>query len=86
MQILLIWEEVPEKIWWVALDEDSEIGKLALQCSGKYINAGEYADTDPIMKLNELINADYNYLSLQQCGDSVITGPFSKVVVCGFVM
>lgn len=85
MQILLIWEEVPEKTWWVALDEDSEIGKLALQCSGKFINAGEYAYSDPIMRLNEIISGD-NSPNLQECGDSVITGPFSKVVVCGFVM
>lgn len=80
-KILLIWEEVPEITKLYILDEGSEIADLALKSAGKFINSDNVDEGDPVELLSEKLPG-LQHLEI----DQVVEGPFSKAVVCGFIM
>ena len=84
-KILLVWEEIPEKTTLFVLDASSEIAEIALASCGKYINADDVAEGDPVDQLNNRLGNDSGIISKHVDGE-VVEGPFSKVTVCGFLV
>lgn len=81
-KVLLVWEVVPEQTKLFVFEEGTELCDLALRSAGKYINQDDVEDGDPIDLLNDALES----LSPDGDGNTVLEGPFSKVVVCGFIM
>jgi len=79
--VLLVWEEVPESTKLYVFEETSDMAKWALASVGKYINQDDLEDDHPLHQLSENLG-QFDELP----HDKVAVGPFSKVVVCGFVM
>lgn len=80
MKMLLIWQMIPDETQAFELDEDSEIAKLAVMSAGKYINGDELDEDDPIHNLSDLLDE-----MKSEDVKKVLEGPYSKVVVCGFL-
>jgi hypothetical protein len=80
-KVLLIWEMVPDDTNMYAFDEGSEMAELAIKSAGQFIN-NNAEDDDPVNELNEKL-PEYKHLKIN--GHHCI-GPFSEVVICGFVM
>jgi hypothetical protein len=85
MAILLVWDESPEQIRLFAFDEGSEAAQWALASAGKYINCDDVADGDPIDKLNLWLDGRSD-APVPTPLSNPATGPFSQVVLCGFMM
>ncbi len=85
MKMLLVWEMVPEDVNCYILDPASEQAQWARESAGKYINTGTTDDDDAIYKLSDWLATDEARDCLKD-NDKPIPGPFSEVVVCGFVM
>lgn len=86
MKMLLVWEIVPEATNCYILDPNSEQASWARDSAGQFINAttkGE--DTTNIDKLNEWLDTGEAMGCLIDEHKPII-GPFSEVVICGFVM
>ena len=83
MKLLLVWECVPEDVNCYILDPSSEQAAWARKCAGKYVNAG--GDTEELSKLNDWL-ATNEAKNMIVDNEKPIAGPFSEVVVCGFVM
>jgi hypothetical protein len=80
-KILLVWQAIPEETSCYVLDKSSEIGSLALQSAGLYINgADEIKEGDPIDRLNDMLPQLPKIAS-----DAPLIGPFDTVVICGFL-
>ena len=77
-KVLLIWNSVPEKTEGYILT--GEVADIALQCAGIYFNMSD-TEGHPIEKLSEML---LDIIPL--CTSEVLEGPFSKVVVCGWIM
>ena len=82
-KILLVWDENPDQIRFFILEEGTELAEWALASAGLYINGDDIEDGHPIHKLSEAIG-DKKIESFD--GKTVIEGPFSKVVSCGFYL
>jgi hypothetical protein len=78
--ILLVWENIPESVNCYILEEGSDIANLAIKSAGKYINGDDVKEGDPIEKLNDALS-DIKSLETKES----LIGPFSKVVICGFI-
>lgn len=80
MKVLLIWEEVPEKITLYSLE--GELAELAIKAAGYYINVEE----------NEAVNQLYEKLtSCAEIGSSNDKTPLNiaghdKVVIAGVIL
>ncbi len=85
MKMLLVWEIVPEDVNCYVLDPNSEQAQWARDSAGKYLNSGLSEDDDTIYKLNDWLVTEAAENSIVD-NDKPIIGPFSEVVVCGFVM
>jgi hypothetical protein len=79
-KILIVWENIPDDTFLYVVDADSDVGRLALKCPGKFINVDE-GDEKNINALYEILN-EMGHTNI----DAVLDGPFSKVVVCGFIL
>lgn len=87
MKVLLIWEEIPEYTRYMELDPATqpELVECARKAAGYYINA---EDNEAVNTLNEMIYGPdgIRHAELYEAGKEPIVGPFSEVIVCGFVM
>lgn len=79
-KVLLVWDGTPEEFNLYVFDPDSEIAKVAIASAGQYINVNN-EEGDAVEKLNEMLP---NYKNCKVEGH-LADGPFSKVVVAGFV-
>lgn len=79
MKALLIYELVPETVQYYILDLASPLHMLAAKCAGVY---GGLADKEKdIIALNNMLENETAF----EC-DHIIAGPFSEVIVCGWMM
>jgi len=81
MKTLLLWNAVPESVTAYILEPGSQLAELAKQSAGKYINSDAVEEGDPIDQLNDQLEAMEGIES-----ESVLTGPFDCVIVCGVFM
>lgn len=80
MNLLLIWQCIPETTTCYIFKCDSVEADLARRSAGKYINTTEVEDDHAIHHLNEILEQ----LVGLDSGD-IMKGPFSEVVICGFL-
>lgn len=80
-KILLIFEFVPEERKPYIIDADSGIGRTAIASAGQYINSVDTPDDAPVHQLSEMLEGMQSIDPKKP-----ITGPFSAVVICGFIM
>lgn len=78
--ILLVWQNIPDRTDCYWLRDGGEAAELALKSAGKFINGDDLADDHPIFQLNEMFRS-IPAITI----DHVLEGPFTKVVVCGFL-
>lgn len=80
-KLLLIWQEIPDNTKVYVFKTDTHAAQLARQCAGIYINGSWLKANHPIHELYELLehNTALN-------PDEIITGNFSEVVICGFIL
>jgi hypothetical protein len=93
MNVLLIWEEVPDntKAYVLVPGKDDELIELAKAAHGYFVN-GE--DNDPVHDLNIALAQDENGnttrdddYNMQNAGKQAIPGgPYSAVYICGFLL
>lgn len=82
-RLLLIWEMVPDEVKMFSIEEGTELASLAEQSAGLYINGDDIEETHAIFKLNELL-LEIEDASTRETG--VVTGPFTRVIICGFLL
>ena len=82
-KLLLIWEMVPDEVKMFSIEEGTQLANLAEQSAGLYINGDEIEETHAIFELNELLE------HMEIAGErktGVVTGPFTRVIICGFLL
>ena len=79
--ILLVWEAIPESTDCYIIKQGTNLAELAFLSAGKYINGDDLEEGDPIYALSEQLSKEKS-VSME----GPIVGPFSAVVVCGFLM
>jgi hypothetical protein len=85
MNILLIWEEVPERTSAYVIKEPSdELRDILLASHGHYINGGVGID-HPINQLSERW-AEFKIDDFKLEDSEPIRGPIDVAIICGFIM
>ncbi len=81
--LLLIWEMIPEETRLFSIPEGHELALLAELSAGKYINSDDLEEDHAIFKLNDKLNGSDQYAIRN---DSIFIGPFTRAIICGFIM
>jgi hypothetical protein len=79
--LLLIWDNCEGMPQYYTFPDDSEMAKLAVASAGKYINGDDLPEDHAIYALNDKLV----HFAGNDCFKPII-GPFTQVVVCGYIV
>jgi hypothetical protein len=82
--LLLVWNEIPEKVRCFLLPLKGEAARLARKSANKYINADELEADAPIFALSEWLATDEGKLTETQV--PIKSCSVTQVVVAGYFM